>query len=109
MAGHCKECQEAKEVARELCLLVEKNEDQLNQSLSSLKNRVEYLLVDKQLSESDFIALCVEMELPKKFLAAKYTEVERLRATVRAKSDYVALLKGHMVQQKTSIEKTKAA
>lgn len=77
--------------------------------VSSFRNRVEDNLVDEESPVADLVALRIKREASKKLLAAMETELEGLRVTVDAKSDYAELLEDRLAQQKILFEKTEEA
>lgn len=99
VANCWKECQEAKDAAPEGFLLAEQKIDELTQSVSFFKDRVERLLVDKGLSRADSIALIVEHDSLRKLMAAKDPILKGIPLTESRKADYVELFNGLTVQQ----------
>lgn len=69
-----------------------------DESVLSLSDHIEKRLVDKPSLGADWITLSVEQDSLKGLLAANYTKLERLWVTAAAKSYYVKLYTGHLVQ-----------
>lgn len=57
VAGCVKDCKNANNAAQELASLVEKGEDELTESVSSMEDRVEELQVAKSSSNAGVVAL----------------------------------------------------
>lgn len=88
---------------------MEKEKGEFKRLVPSYKNRVEELLVDEKLSRADFVAAGLERDSLRELLAAKNADLEGLRVTVGARSDYVKLSRGRVMQQQPSLQKTEAA
>lgn len=85
MLGRSKECHDEKCANNGSVSLIEKGKDELTESVSSSMDRAKELLVGKESSGANMVALGVEWESWKEFMAARKAELKGLRTKVGAK------------------------
>lgn len=86
VAGRLEECKDAEHVVQVPALFVAKEKDELSVSVSSSKDLGGELLVAKESSNADVVAMGFELELFKEPLTAIYIGFEELLVTVGVKS-----------------------
>lgn len=92
---------------RTIVLLVEKDADKHNQSVSFSGNQSEKVLVDKTWFSASSVASGVHRDLLKKLLLTNDTEMKEVWVLISAKLYYVEFLKRQMLQRKIVFEMTK--
>lgn len=95
MAARFKECENARGVAQGRAPLFEKEIDELIEYVSSLENLVESPLAAKESSDAYVVSLTVYQNSLNESLVAKDAELQKLRVTVGAKSNFVDLHKDY--------------
>lgn len=85
LAGHFKECKVAKDATQGRVSLIEKERDELIESVSFLMHRVKKLLVPKESFDANVVTLGVERYALKESLPTRDSELEGLPVTVVAK------------------------
>lgn len=81
-------------------LLIKKEKEELTESVLSLKDGINELLVDKEQSSADLVTFDVKRDSLMELLTARDTVLEGLLVTVGAELDYIEFPKDSLELQK---------